>query len=79
MEPIDFTEEKARKNGEVTPTFLAENLERATKEGRIKKLVYFTVDDDGVVRCGWSKMTNTELVGLIEIGKQSILDEFRED
>ena len=79
MGTVDFKELKARKNGEVTPTFLAENLEWATKEGRIEKLVYFTIDDDGAIRCGWSKMSNTELIGLIEIGKQNIFDDFRED
>lgn len=75
--PLNFKEMKARKNGEVTPVFLAENLEWATKEGRVEKLIYITVDDDGEIRCGWSNMPNTELFGLIEIAKQNIFDEFR--
>lgn len=76
--PLNFKEMKARKNGEVTPIFLAENLGWATKEGRVEKLIYITVDDDGEIRCGWSNMLNTELFGLIEIAKQNIFDDFRE-
>lgn len=78
MKTVDLKEAKARKNGEITPTYLTENLALAAKEGRIEKIVYFSIDDDGVIRGGWSKMTTTELMGLIEIGKQQVIENIKD-
>jgi len=78
MKVTDFIEERAKRKGEITPTHLTENLAWASKEGRIKKIVYFTIDDDKVISGGWSNMTNTELMGLIEIGKRQILEEIKD-
>nr|BDD44723.1 hypothetical protein 4 [bacterium] len=79
MKTIDFAEMKSRKNGELTPAYLAENLNSAAEDGKIKKLVYITVNDDGSISCGWSTMSNTETIGLIEIGKQNILVDFGDE
>lgn len=78
MKTINLNEIKARKNGTVTPASLVEGLEKAISDGKIKKIVYITVDEKDEIRCGWSNMRNTELVGLLEIGKQNVINEISE-
>lgn len=75
MKVIDFKESKAEKNGEVTPKKLAKDLLLAIEKGEVKNLVYVALDKNNQILLGCNDMPQTEAIGLLECGKQIIIND----
>lgn len=75
MKIIDLREMKAEKNGEVTVKSLVENLYMAVDEGKVKSIVYVALTEDDEIAYGNSSMNQTKTVGLLECGKQMVIND----
>lgn len=71
---IDFAEERDRANGKVTAKALVENLLSAVNEGKVESVVYIVKDKDEVLNIGNNSMQYTEVIGLLEVGKQIVIN-----
>lgn len=74
----DINEKRAEKEGIVTVKRLAKSLLSECEAGEVESFVFVTRDHDGVIRAGWSDITGTEAMGLLDIGKHYVLDSMRE-
>lgn len=74
----EINEYRAKKEGRTTPKELINNLMDAITSGEIDCVVYITRDKEGIIETGWSDIVHTEAIGLIEIGKQKLIDDMRE-
>lgn len=66
----ELSEYKAKKNGVTTPRALVTNLLNHMNEMQdIDVVIYVTRHKDGEVEIGYSEGQQSEIVGLLEIGK----------
>lgn len=75
MRPVDFNERKAIKNGEITIKSLTSSLSDAVERNDVKTVVYVTVDYSGNISLGYSDAEQTNIIGLLECGKQIVMDD----
>lgn len=78
MKVVDFNESKAKKNGEITPKSLIENLLIAIEKGEVESVVYVVKRKDDIIDAGNSTMNSTEVLGLLEVGKQLVINDMYE-
>lgn len=78
MKVIDFKESKAKKNGEVTVKSLIEHLLIAIENGTVESVTYVAKNKDGELKVGCNNMSMTEAIGMLECGKQLIIDDMYE-
>lgn len=78
MKTFNFKELKARKNGEVTPQSLSENLLEEVSKGQIQRVIYVVMDNNGYIHVGYNSGSNLEALGMIENARQDLIDEMRE-
>lgn len=73
MKPIDLNDAKIKKAGGMTIKDTIDDLLEGYKNGEIKSIVYVVRDnnDELIVVC--NHMDQTEAVGMLECGKQSIV------
>lgn len=71
----DLKEFRAKKNGQVTPKSLSEGLSDWSETGELETLIIVTKTKDGEVNTFYSHSVNTELIGLLEVAKLTIIDE----
>lgn len=77
MTTINFAEERAKKQGGLTPKSLIDHLQEEIKKGDIESVVYVTVDRDGIMTIGHSQGQLSHIVGLLECGKQDVIEDMR--
>ena len=75
---IDFSEEKAKANGEITAKGLIENLLDEIEKGNIETIVYVVKHKNGEVHLGNNRSPDLEVLGLLECGKSYIIDSMYE-
>lgn len=75
---IDFKEEKAKANGEITAKGLIENLLDEIEKGNIETIVYVVKHKNGEVYLGHNKSPELEVLGLLECGKSYVIDDMYE-
>jgi len=78
MTLYDLSEEKAKKEGKVTPKALLENLLAAVDRGEVVEVAYVAIDNDDRTRTGWSKMSTIKAIGLLEVGKDIMMRNMEE-
>lgn len=78
MKVVDFNESKAKKNGEITVKSLIEHLFAAIESGKVESVVYVARDKDGELDVGCNTMPQTEAIGMLECGKQMIIQDMYE-
>ena len=67
---IELNEFKAKKNGITTPKALVNNLlNHICTSQDIDVVIYITRGKDGEVEIGYSEGRQSEIIGLLEIGK----------
>ena len=66
-----------KKNGEVTPETILEEIAELVEGGKVKKIVYLALDDDDVSWTGWNG-DPIEALGLLDYARTVILDDMRE-
>lgn len=79
MKIVNFDEEKAKKNGELTPKALIEDLLEQINSGNVEQVVYVVKYKDGEVDNGYSHLEQTTVIGLLECGKQLVFDHMYEN
>lgn len=75
MKVVSLIEEKAKKDGEVTVKSLAEDLMKAIERGEVNSLVLVSTTTDGEIVAGYSNVDNTEILGMLEVGKHIVIDD----
>lgn len=78
MKIVDFKESRAKKNGEITPKSLAEDLTLAIEKGEVNNLVYVVLDKENQILVGCNNMPQTVTIGLLECGKQIVINDMYE-
>ena len=66
-----------KKNGEVTPETILEELTELVEGGKIEGIVYIAFDEDQVGWVGWN-VDPIEALGLLEYARAVILDNVTE-
>lgn len=79
MKIVNFDKEKAKKSGELTPKALIEDLLEQINSGNVEQVVYVVKYKDGQVDNGYSHLEQTIVIGLLECGKQLVIDRMYED
>jgi hypothetical protein len=74
----EFMERRAKKEGKVTPKACIENLLKAIELGEVASVVFVARQPDGLIKTGWSNTIHTELLGLLECGKNHVLIDMSE-
>lgn len=72
---VNLSEMQAKKNGDVTPLRVLNEVQSLLEGGDITKLMYISLNSDGNVVAGWSTTDSNELLGMIEVGKQLVLND----
>ena len=72
---VTLSEMQAKKNGDVTPLRVLTEVQSLLEGGDITKLMYISLNSDGNVVAGWSTTDSNELLGMIEVGKQLVLND----
>lgn len=67
-----LNEYRAKKNGEITPLSLIENVKNHIEREDIRELVCITVSNDGTLKVGFSGMNNFYLMGMMEAAKDEL-------
>ncbi|SDI15636.1 hypothetical protein SAMN05192534_12355 [Alteribacillus persepolensis] len=59
---------------------LVEELLEEVKSGNVESVVYSKTDRDGRIETGWStEISGNEILGMMEIGKQRVIETMREE
>ncbi|WP_419957228.1 hypothetical protein [Psychrobacillus psychrotolerans] len=67
---VELNEFKAKKNGITTPKALVNNLlNHICTSSDVDVVIYITRNKDGEVEIGYSEGRQSEIIGLLEIGK----------
>ncbi|MED3974592.1 hypothetical protein P4639_14460 [Priestia megaterium] len=78
MNFVELSEHKSKKEGKVTPKRLVENLLAAIERGEVKEVAIVSVGEDELVRTGWSQMSTIKAIGLLEVGKDTMMKDMEE-
>lgn len=70
----DLNEARLRKNGQVSPRLLTEDLNEWIEREDIETLILVVKDKDGEIITAFSKAENVEYVGMLEIAKLEIIE-----
>jgi len=76
---IDLEEAKARKNGEITVKMVIDNLEEVHEKEGIKTIATVVRLDNDEIYISYSNTVTTEVVGLLECGKQQVINDMYEE
>lgn len=76
--PINLHEKRAERNGELTPKALVESLLTAIERGEVENIIYVVKRQDGEILTGWSQENHLPLLGMLECGKQGVLEDMYE-
>jgi len=76
---VNFSERKAMKNGEVTVKMVIDNLEEVHEKEGIKTIATVVRLDNDEVHILYSNTVTTEVVGLLECGKQQVINDMYEE
>jgi len=74
----EVLERRAKREGKVTPKACVDNLLKAIERGDVEAVVFVARQPDGIIKTGWSNTLHTELLGLLECGKNHVLFEMSE-
>lgn len=74
----EVLERRAKREGKVTPKAVAESLLQVIERGEVDTVVFVARSPDGAIHSGWSNTKHTELLGLLECGKNHVLCEMSE-
>ncbi|MFF2910000.1 hypothetical protein [Paenibacillus sp. NPDC057934] len=74
----EIKERRDRRSGKVTPLVCAESLVQAAEQGRIEAFVAVVKLADGTIQTTWSQIQSIEALGLLECGKDDVLQKMRE-
>jgi len=74
----EILERRAKREGKVTPKACVENLLQAIESGDVETVIFVARQPDGVIKTGWSNTLHTELLGLLECGKNHVMWEMSE-
>ncbi|CAM3706826.1 hypothetical protein COLU111180_04140 [Cohnella lubricantis] len=69
----EVLERRSKREGKVTPRAVIENLLQAIERGDVETVVFVARQPDGLIKSGWSNTLHTELLGLLECGKNHVL------
>lgn len=78
MTVIDLKEKIAEKKGMLTPKALIEDLLEQINRGEIETVVYVAKAFDKEVKCGHSEKEQSSIIGLLELGKVSVINDMYE-
>lgn len=79
MKTIDLDEAKARKNGEITVKMVIDNLDETREKEGIKTIATVVRLDNDEVHILYSNTVTTEVIGLLECGKQQVINDMYEE
>lgn len=74
----EVMERRAKREGKVTPKACIEHLLQAIERGDVETVVFVARSPNGIIDSGWSETKHTELLGLLECGKNQVLNEMSE-
>lgn len=74
----EVLERRAKREGKVTPKACIEHLLQAIEAGGVETVIFVARSPDGAIHTGWSDTKHTELLGLLECGKDHVLYEMSE-
>ncbi|MBU5673238.1 hypothetical protein [Paenibacillus brevis] len=74
----EVLERRAKREGKVTPKACIEHLMQAIEAGGVETVIFVARSPDGIIHSGWSKTQHTELLGLLECGKNHVICEMCE-
>ncbi|QWU17385.1 hypothetical protein SAMN04487895_104229 [Paenibacillus sophorae] len=74
----EIKERRDRRAGKVTPLACAESLLQAAEHGRIEAFVAVVKLADGTIQTTWSHVQSIEALGLLECGKDDVMQHMRE-
>lgn len=69
MKHINFAEEKAKKEGKVTPLSLLDHAKNEAENGDIEGIIVISISKDHIVKAGWTHMKEHEALGYHEMAK----------
>lgn len=75
MKPIQLSEKQAEKQGIYTPYAVAKEQIEDIENGDIKHIIYITQNSDDEIAISCSALENTQVIGLLECGKQQIIND----
>ena len=76
---VNFNERKAMKNGEITVKMVIDNLEEVHEKEGIKTIATVARLDNDEIYISYSNTVTTEVVGLLECGKQQVINDMYEE
>lgn len=74
----ELSERRAKREGRITVKELIHNLYDASKLTEIESIVFVCREKSGEIRTGWNDVLHSEIIGLLELGKQMVIDNMRE-
>lgn len=74
----EVLERRSKRQGKVTPKACIEHLMQAIEDGGVETVIFVARSPDGNIHTGWSETKHTELLGLLECGKDHVLYEMSE-
>lgn len=78
MQPNEISEKIAERKGRLTPRALVSRLLDAVDRGEVETVAYVVREPDGQIKNGYSEGQQTEILGLLECAKYSVLDDMYE-
>ncbi|KUP22404.1 hypothetical protein [Paenibacillus sp. DMB5] len=74
----EVRERRNNRAGKITPLACAGSLQQAAEQGRIESFIAVVKLADGSIQTVWSHIQNTEALGLLECGKDDVMNQIRE-
>lgn len=73
---IDFNEKLARKEGRVTPKALLQHALDNIDD--IDAIVFVATNKEGLVKTGYSDVSQLQIIGMLESGKSDVINDMYE-
>lgn len=74
----ELNEFRAKKNGQVTPKELVDDLLKALSTREIESIVLVAQTKDGEIKTGWSHMDQLKAIGMLHCAQNEIMSDMYE-
>jgi hypothetical protein len=78
LQPNEISEKIAERKGKLTPRALVSHLLDAIDRGEVETVTYVVREPNGQIKNGYSEGQQTEVLGLLECAKYSVIDDMYE-